>query len=244
MIICLSLFSLLFAKSKTDGEYIFTEGYGKIQIKPNYVEMFIGVSTTNFNADTSLIRTNMIIDTLLSILTKYGIKSENIETHSAKFIREYEDNRDTSTYLGIKNECILKVKYFDVDTFEELLNKLISKGMNVLQSYEFKHTDEDSLKRVAAQIAFTESYKNAEAISMKSTRKLGKLLNVSYEKPDDYSIRPDFVIELSRDLIGNLMGGDGGGGLRLKIRQDLKYLRIIIPTIAFENNVYTKFELK
>ena len=89
MAICLALCTVLFAGSKKDSEYIFTEGFGKIQVKPNYVEMFIGVSTTNFNPDTALLKTNLIIDTLLSILTKYGIKDENIETHSAKFIREY-----------------------------------------------------------------------------------------------------------------------------------------------------------
>lgn len=120
---------------------------------------------------------------------------------------------------------------------------MISNGMNVLESYDFKNSDEDSLKRAAAQLAFIEATKNATAIAEKSNRKLGKLLNVSYEKPEDYRIQPDFKIELSRELMG--LDLKKRGSLKLsKPQQELKYLRIIIPTIEFENNVYTKFELK
>jgi uncharacterized protein YggE len=202
ILICLVLLTDIYAETVKVSEYIFTEGYGKVETKPNYVIMKIGVSTINKNADTALIKTNSIIDTMLIILNKFDIKMKHIETHSAALVREYQDLRDTTTYIGIKSECVLKVKYYEVEKFEDLLNLLIGNGMNVLQSYDFKYTDEDSLKRVAAQVAFVEAQKNAIAIADKSGRKLGKLLNVSYEKPDDYRIQPDFKIELSREFLG------------------------------------------
>lgn len=243
LLVWIVLITTIYAENKKESEYIFTEGYGKVETKPNYVIMKIGVSTINTAADSALIITNSIIDTLLAILQKFEIKKNDIETYSAALVREYKDRRDTTTYLGIKSECVLKVKYLELDKFENLLNLMISNGMNVLESYDFKNTNEDSLKRVAAQFAFTEAYKNAIAISEKSNRKLGKLLNVSYEKPEDYRIQPDFKIELSRELVG--LDLKKRGGLKLtKPQQELKYLRIIIPTIEFENNVYTKFELK
>jgi uncharacterized protein YggE len=244
LLVCTVLFTTLYAENKKESEYIFTEGYGKVETKPDYVTMEIGVTTIHMEADSALIKTNKIIDTLLSILQTYGIKKDDIETHSAALRREYKDNRDTTTYLGVKSECVLKVKYYDLDNFENLLNVMINNGMNVLQSYEFKHTAEDSLKRIAAQLAFVEANKNAAAIVGKSNRKLGKLLNVSYEKPDDYRIRPDFKIELSRDGWGLDLKKRGSLNIGSQLQNDLKYLRIVIPKLEFENNVYTKFELK
>lgn len=243
----LTLISFLYAKSNNENEYIYTEGYGKVEIKPNFIIMKVGVSTINIDADSALVNTNKTIDTLLTILNNYGINENDIETYSAAFVREYRDDRDTSTYLGIKSECVLKVTYYDVTKFEVLLNEMISNGMNILESYDFKHTSEDSLKRCSAQIAFVEATKIAEAIAEKSQRKLGSLLNASFEKPDDYRVRPDFKIELHKKRRGLSYGyAAGGGGMNRndKLRQDLKYLRIIIPTIEFENNVYTKYELK
>lgn len=236
------IFSLIPAREKQTDEYIFTEGKGKVEVRPNLVEMNIGVSTINFSADSALINTNRITDTILVILKKYGVEDKDIETFSSSFLREYKDTRDTSTYLGIKSEHILKVKFFKVEKFETLLNEMIGKGMNVLNYYKFKHTEEDSLKRVSAQLAFIDAQKNAKAIAEKSDRTLGRLLNVSYEKPQNYRIQPDFKIELSRKLIGSLMGGDGGS-LNLRKKQDLKFLRIIIPTIKYTNEVFTKFQI-
>lgn len=245
LIILILLTISLYAKNEPKSEYVFTEGDGKVETKPNYVIMKIGVSTIHSNPDTALVKTNTTIDTIFSILKKYGTKSNDIETYSASFTREYKDTRDTTTYLGIKSECVLQVNYYNLDSFEILLNQMIGKGMNILKAYDFRHTEEDSLKRIAAQLAFIEASKNAGAIAQKSSRSIGKLLNVSYEKPHEYSVRPDFKIELSRELIGGLMGGYGGGRLDLNLkRQDLKYLRIMIPTLEFENKVYTKFELK
>jgi uncharacterized protein YggE len=231
-------------KKENNSEYIFTEGTGKVEVMPDYIVMRIGVSTIDRNLDSAIYATNYITDTIISILRKYKVEDKNIETYSSELVREYENNRDTTTYLGIKSEHILKVKYNDVNNVEKILNTMIGKGMNVLDYYEFGSSKEDSLKRIAAQIAYVESFKNAKAIADKSDRKLGRLLNTSFEKPEDYSIRPDFRIELSRKLIGGLMGGSDGGEPILRTRQDLKYLRIIVPLLHYENTVYSKYELK
>ena len=87
------LFTTLYADNKKESEYIFTEGYGKVEIKPNYVIMKIGVSTINTDADSALTKTNSIIDTLLAILQKYEIRKNDIETYSAALVREYKDRR-------------------------------------------------------------------------------------------------------------------------------------------------------
>lgn len=233
----------LFANQDNNKNYIFTEGTGKISVKPDYVITKLGVSTINHDADSALKINNCILDSLLNTLKQFNVMETDIETYSSAFVREYKDNRDTTTFLGIKSESILKVKFYELENLEKLLNTLISKGMNVLKTYEFKHTKEDSLKRIAAQLAFDEAKQNAIAITMKSNRNLGKLLNVSYEKPNNYRVRPDFKIELSRELVLSKMGSLRGD-LDLKQKQDLKYLRILIPSIEFVNDVYTKFELK
>jgi uncharacterized protein YggE len=210
----------------------------------NIVILRIGVTTVNLVADSSLENTNRIIDTIISVLHNYEIKDSNIVTYSTSFIREYENSRDTTTYLGMKSENVLNVKFTDIYKVEELLNVLIGKGMNVLDDYQFKSSVEDSVKRVCAELAFVEARKNAEAIARKSDRKLGKLLNASYEKPDDYRVRPDFQIELSRGSHGSLALKKRGGELAFKQKPDLKYLTIRVPKLTFSNTVYAKFELK
>jgi len=228
---------------KTNEMYIYSEGKGKVKVKPDMISLKLGVSTVNKSADSALKSTNLVADRLMTVMTQFGIAKEAIETYRTVLKREYQNSRDTTTYLGVKSELILRVNYYNVNETEKLLNSLISAGMNVLEDYDFEHTKSDSLRRAAAEIAITDARRNAENISKKERRKLGNLLNASYERPEDFQSKADFKIGY-QDLIGNLMAGEeGGSGLELRRKGILQYLRIYVPYLSFENTVYAKFLL-
>ncbi len=103
------LFFTVEGKNSNNDEYIFTEGTGEVSVKPDCIIIKAGVSTVHLNGNSALVKTNEITDSLLLLLHRSGVKENDIETYQSTFVREYRNRRDTSTYLGIKSEHILKV---------------------------------------------------------------------------------------------------------------------------------------
>lgn len=227
----------LFAAAKD--EFVNVSGKGSIKVFPDQVILSFGVSKIDKKVDSAVGATSRVANKLTSICKAYGIKDKEIETQSNSLERAYKTNHDTTTYLGIKSEVIYDVTLSKVDSVNALLNALYRNGMNEFRGFVFGHTRQDSLKRAASRLAIRDAFENASVLAETSGRKIKTLSNASYEKPEDFSFRPQTRHE------GFWSGAQAGmGEISVDRGFDLEYFKIRPGFLVFEIEVFAKYELK
>jgi uncharacterized protein YggE len=217
-------------------EFINVSGKGSVQIFPDQVTLTFGVSQVDKKLDSAVGKVSKVANNLIAICKSYRIEDKYIETVSNSLERAYKNDRDTATYLGIKSEIIYEVVLFQIDSVNSLLNKMYRNGMNDFRGFSFSYTKQDSLKRIASEIAIKDAYSNANVLAVSSGKKIKGLLNASYEKPEDFSFRPQTRHE-------GLWAGAGMGSLYGKQNVDLEFFKIKPGLLNFEIEVFAKYEI-
>lgn len=235
LLACILLHVSLAAAGKD--EFVNVSGKGSIKVSPNQVLLSLGVSRIDKKVDSAVAATSRVADKLVSICKSFGISENQIETQTNTLERAYKTSADTTTYLGIKSEIIYNITLSPVDSVNALLNALYRNGMNEFLGFRFGHGKQDSLKRAASRLAIRDAFENATALAETSGRKIKTLLNASYEKPSDFSFRPN----VRRESFGYdmNMGADAGNK-----EVDLEYFKIKPGILEFEIEVFAKYELK
>lgn len=217
-------------------EFVNVSGKGTIRVYPDQVLLSMGVSRIDKKVDSAVATTSRVANKLVSICKSFGIGEKQIETQTNTLERAYRTSVDTTTYLGIKSEVCYNITLSPVDSVNSLLNALYRNGMNEFLGFRFGHSNQDSLKRAASRLAIRDAFENASALAETSGRKIKTLLNASYEKPGDFSFRPNVGHELGYSM--------GMGAPEGKPPIDLEYFKIKPGLLDFDIEVFAKYELK
>jgi uncharacterized protein len=218
-------------------EFVNVSGKGSVKAYPNLVTLTFGVNKIDKRLDTAVGTTTKVANKLLAICRNYGVDERDLETVSNSLERAYKNDRDTTTYLGIKSEIIYRVKMKNVDSVNVLVNTMYRNGLNEFRGFSFGHSQQDSLKRLASILAIKDAFENANALANNSGKKIKGLLNASYEKPEDFSFQPQTRHE-------GVWAGAGMGDYWGSRSFDLEFFKIKPGILNFEIEVFAKYEIK
>jgi uncharacterized protein YggE len=212
-------------------------GESKIRIYPDQAILTCGVSSVNKKADVSAKKAAKVTENILRICRKYGVDPKDISTKTTEIKKDYRNDQDTTTYLGIKARTIFEIRLANIDSITVLANELYRNGMNEFEAVEFATSKEDSAKKAASQNAMKDAYENAKCLLKAQGKEVGELLSVSFDKPEDFDQKEKSKID---DLLGGLWLGEEGPG----DKDMLEYLKIMPRKIAIEAKVYAKYSIK
>lgn len=220
------------------GNFVHVSGRAEIEVLSDQAYLICGVTKVHKRIDTAVARSARISEAILRIAGAYGIDKSDISTEITELQKEYHNNKDTSTYVGIKSQTIFGIKLRKIDSVSRFVNEMYAAGMNDFRHIEFSYSKQDSLMRMAGDLAMSDALGNAKAMVKHQGREIGKLLAASYEKPDDFDVSVDTRLD---DLLGGLYGGDSRVPGKAML---IEYLKFIPKKIKVESKVFAKYELK
>ena len=86
--------------------FVNVSGKSEWLAQPDTAYIICGVSTVHAKPDSAVARTSRRSKVLLAIAGKYGIDKSGIATEINLLEKEYRNNKDTATYLGVKSESL------------------------------------------------------------------------------------------------------------------------------------------
>ncbi|MFD2163107.1 SIMPL domain-containing protein [Paradesertivirga mongoliensis] len=224
----LSLFCLLFAAcagtTSKNPETIRVTGEGKIRAKPDLVILTLQVSFTQPKMVDAVRLTQHTVDSVLSILSRYGTSENDIKTSSISADKHYEYNGRMNVFTGFRAQQSIDFVLHDIGKFTELTGKLLETKINSISQIQFDHSKADSLFREADLLAYDDALQSARKLGKRAGVELGKLVflsNAGTSNRSDDSAHPSY------DEIQTFAKGYGGSGFKIS-PQVMEFKRTII----------------
>lgn len=203
-------------------------GEGKIRVMPDQVILTINASFSKSKMIDAVRETQTTVDTVMSILEKFGNKSEDIKTSSISANKDYQYVGNTYKFVGFKAEQTIDFVLHDLNKFTELTAKLLDTKISSISQIQFDHSKADSLLREADLIAYDDALKSANKLANRANVKLGELLFLSND--GSASNNTGYT---SGERIDTYNKGFGGQGFK-----------IAPEVIEFKRNITTEFGIK
>jgi uncharacterized protein len=189
------------------GDTITVVGEAKTKQLTQKATFSAGVNAVNDNKDQAIKDVNNKIDTIITALKTFGIKSEDIKTQNLSVYQSeetyYEDGRQKSRPGQWRVGNTVEITLNDVSRAQDLANVLTGTGANNINGPNFSIDDTSGTETNLLTEAITSAQKKAFNMATATGRKLGKVVNIV----EGYSAQP---VQLYG---GAGIGGGGGGGM-------------------------------
>jgi uncharacterized protein YggE len=160
---------------------IVTSAIGEAQVTPDRAVLEVGVQTRATTAAAAAAenarRQRAIIDTLKSL----GIPSELISTMNYNVYPEMRQERgdQQATIVGYNVNNTVRVEIRRIDQVGPIIDAVIFRGANVINSLSFYASNTDEPRRKAMAEAVARARLDAEALARSAGGSLGQLLELS-----------------------------------------------------------------
>lgn len=148
-----------------ENRIITVTGNGEISVKPDFVQIQIGVVTQSMNVaeaqQENAVKMNRIIQGLLN----QNIAREDIQTQIYNVFPRYDFVEGKQVFHGIEVTNVVTVKIRNIEQVGIIIDTAIQNGANQVSQLEFKIEHEDAYYRMALQLAFQDASKKAIAIA-------------------------------------------------------------------------------
>lgn len=201
--------SLLFSCSEPARQQssIKVSGEGKIRIKPDLVILTIDVSFVQPKMKDAVRLSQETVDSVVTILSEYGNKQNDIKTSSISANKEYNYDNGRNIFIGYKAEQSIDFVLNDISKFTDLTAKLLATKINSISQVQFGHSKADSILREADLLAYDDAFKSAHKLCDRANIKLGRLLKLTNTEID---LEPDISENFGRINTYNKMYGGAG----------------------------------
>jgi len=157
-------------------------GEGSVSAVPDQATVITGVDTRGPSPVEALESNSSAVQSLLQVLTGYGIDSRDIQTSGFSLAPQYQYPRDGDgeprlTGYSVSNQLHIRVR--DLDQLGVLLEALVKAGSNRLNGIEFGHSDLQSLTDRARQAAVEEARRRAELYANAAGVTVGQVLSIT-----------------------------------------------------------------
>jgi Uncharacterized conserved protein len=198
------------SQSEKQSSSIKVSGEGKIRIKPDLVILTIDVSFVQPKMKDAVRLSQETVDSVVSILSGYGNKQNDIKTSSISANKEYNYDRGRNIFIGYKAEQSIDFVLNDITKFTDLTAKLLATKINSISQVQFGHSKADSILREADLLAYDDALKSAHKLCDRANIKLGKLLNLTNTEMD---LDPNTYTNMG--TINTFNKSYGGSGFRI-----------------------------
>ena len=229
--IIIPLLSFCFMFSCTDSKRgpssIKVSGEGKIRVKPDLVILTINVSFVQPKMADAVRLSQQTVDTVVSILSQFGNKQNDIKTSSISANKEYNYDRGRDVFVGYKAEQSIDFVLNDISKFTDLTAKLLATKINSISQVQFGHSKGDSLLREANLLAYDDALKSAHKLCERANIKLGRVV---YLTNTDMDFEPEINSNMgSINTFNKSYGGEG--------------FKISPEVLVFRSKVISEYEI-
>src|SRR5690606_33601287 len=139
----------------------------------------ISVSFTKPKMKDAVSQTQYTVDSVVTILSKFGNPDLDIKTSSISANKEYSYNGRTQVFAGYQASQSIDFVLNDINQFTTLTEKLLATKISSISHILFGHSKADSLLREADLLADDDALKSANKLCVRANVKLGKVLFLS-----------------------------------------------------------------
>lgn len=166
-------------------------GEAVIEHAPNYARLEIGAKSTRETSDSALADVQGSMSRLLQLARHFHIDSSKMSVQRivVEPVEAFDREKGTAQVFGYSAQMTYRIEVGKIGDVEPFVNSCLDSGINFLSSLTYLHSKRDSLQRAAYVAALQDAEASAKALCAHSGRKLGKLLKVSYEKPDGFHVQ-------------------------------------------------------
>jgi uncharacterized protein YggE len=172
-------------------------GTGTVSLSPDIAYIYLGVHTEDASASEAVAANNTQTQEVIQALQDFGIDASDIRTTNFSIwpAQNYgPDGLPLDTRYVVDNTVYVTVR--DLNTLGELLDVVISAGVNTVNSIQFDVADKkDSLKQARAD-AIADAQERAQELADAAGLELGEVQSISFFDSVPYPI----------------FDGKGGGG--------------------------------
>lgn len=204
-------------------------GEGKVRVMPDQVTLTINTTFTKTRMVDAVRETQATVDTVITLLEKYGNKQKDIKTSSVSANKDYQYIGNTNKFIGYQAQQTIDFVLHDLSKFTELTGKLLETKISAIGSISFDHSKADSILREADLIAYDDALKSAKKLASRADVKIGKLLFLSNDGSSSNQSTQNRT-GMALETFNKAYGGEG--------------FKIAPEVLEFKRTLYTEFEIK
>lgn len=168
---------------------ISVSGEGKVKVAPDQVSISVSVETRGNNSAEVKKQNDEKIDAVIKYIKKANIAKEDYQTQRVSLNPQYDyDKKKTSFYATQTIQILLK----DLNKYDELMEGLVSSGVNSIGNIEFKSSKMEQHKSEARKLAMKDAKAKADDFVSVTGQKVGMAYNIT-DNSQPYYPRPMYA---------------------------------------------------
>lgn len=168
---------------------ITVSGEGKVKVAPDQVSIAVSVETRGNNSAEVKKQNDEKIDAVIKYIKKANIAKEDYQTQRVSLNPQYDYEKKKTTFYATQTiQILLK----DLSKYDELMEGLVSSGVNSIGNVEFKSSKMELHKSEARKLAMKDAKAKAEDYLSVTTQKLGNAFNIT-DNTQAYYPRPMYA---------------------------------------------------
>ncbi|MDR6967460.1 uncharacterized protein YggE [Flavobacterium arsenatis] len=172
---------------------ISVSGEGKVKVAPDQVSISISVETRGNNSAEVKKQNDEKIDAVIKYIKKANIAKEDYQTQRVSLNPQYDyEKKKTSFYATQTIQILLK----DLSKYDELMEGLVSSGVNSIGNIEFKSSKMEQHKSEARKLAMKDAKAKADDFVAVTGQKTGMAYNITDNSQPFYPQRMYATMEM------------------------------------------------
>jgi uncharacterized protein YggE len=231
--------AMVSAKEKELDQFIKVEGNGIVYSMPTYAVVSIGVADVNKVADSAQARVASVCSDMFSLCRKLRIDSLQIKTDKYSINKKFKYNKDREEeFVGYEVIVRYNIRINRIAVVDTFLASSVLLGSNAVESVNFMAANQDSLTRLAQDLAMKDALKNAEAILKSTGRKPGALIKATDDWHGNFDISSNIFVNVAAPEFAK------GGTLGADAPRKPVFIKVIPAEIKIAEKVHAIFEIK
>ncbi|MEP2937352.1 MAG: SIMPL domain-containing protein [Gilvibacter sp.] len=162
--------------AQTPNPIVQVTGQGSVMVVPDQATVKVRVEHTGKDPIGIKRQNDNVVRAVLQFLEQSGIEAKNIMTDYIRLSKNYEYN--TKTYNYAANQAIT-IQIKDLDTYETVMNGLLSSGINRIDGISFGSSEQATLESQARKKAMANAKMKAEEYAGSLGQSIGKAVVIS-----------------------------------------------------------------
>lgn len=183
---------------------ITVSGTGKVTATPDVAVADLAITVTDSTAKAAQNNATKKSQTVVDYLKKAGVDDKDIKTTNYNIYPQYDYTNGKSILSGYQVTETLEVKVRDLDKANDILDGVVTAGVNQVNNFRFDIDKPDDLQAQARKMAIDDAQAKADVLKGQLGVRLGKITSFS----ESGGTVPPIIY--ARDTAG--IGGMGGGG--------------------------------
>ena len=161
--------------SWADEPFIDVSGYGKIEVMPDYLQLYISLSDTKKTLAEARDSVESVFQQVLKVRSDLNISKDDIDAAHISNQPMYEWQRDSSTrkYTGEQVTRRVTITLRNLDDYGRLVHRLMEDGRIQIQNTNLRFNDLPSLQRQATKLALLDARDKANFMATTLDNSLG-----------------------------------------------------------------------